>query len=44
MTLTDDELLETYRRMSRIRQFEETTKDLLLKGELYGAFHTAAGQ
>jgi pyruvate dehydrogenase E1 component alpha subunit len=33
-----------YRRMSRIRQFENTTKDLLLKGELYGAFHTSSGQ
>lgn len=30
--------------MSRIRQFEETTKELLLKGELYGAFHTSIGQ
>ena len=30
--------------MSRIRHFEETTKDLLLKGELYGAFHTSTGQ
>jgi pyruvate dehydrogenase E1 component alpha subunit len=33
-----------YRRMSRIRQFENTTKELLLKGELYGAFHTSSGQ
>jgi acetoin:2,6-dichlorophenolindophenol oxidoreductase subunit alpha len=41
----DQDLLhEAYRRMSRIRQFEETTKDLLLKGELYGAFHTSTGQ
>lgn len=30
--------------MSRIRQFEETTKGLLLNGELYGAFHTSTGQ
>jgi pyruvate dehydrogenase E1 component alpha subunit len=30
--------------MSRIRQFEEVTKDLLLNGELYGAFHTSTGQ
>lgn len=37
-------LHEAYRRMSRIRQFEETTKDLLIKGELYGAFHTSTGQ
>lgn len=44
MELTEDQLLEAYRRMSRIRQFEETTKDLLLSGELYGAFHTSTGQ
>jgi pyruvate dehydrogenase E1 component alpha subunit len=44
MPVGRDQLLEMYRRMSRIRQFEETTKELLLKGELYGAFHTSTGQ
>lgn len=44
MTLTIDQRLEMYLRMARIRQFEETTKELLLKGELYGAFHTSIGQ
>lgn len=44
MKLDHDRLIEAYRRMSRIRQFEETTKDLLLKGQLYGAFHTSTGQ
>ena len=44
MTVTGDELREMYRRMSRIRQFEATTKELLLAGELYGAFHTSTGQ
>jgi pyruvate dehydrogenase E1 component alpha subunit len=44
MAVGRDQLLEMYRRMSRIRQFEETTKELLLKGELYGAFHTSSGQ
>jgi pyruvate dehydrogenase E1 component alpha subunit len=44
MTLTEEQLREMYRRMSRIRQFEETTKELLLQGELYGAFHTSSGQ
>lgn len=44
MTLDQERLYEAYRRMSRIRHFEETTKDLLLKGELYGAFHTSTGQ
>ncbi|WP_127125464.1 thiamine pyrophosphate-dependent dehydrogenase E1 component subunit alpha [Georgenia sp. SYP-B2076] len=40
----DDQLREMYRRMTRIRQFENTTKELLLKGDLYGAFHTSTGQ
>lgn len=31
-TLSDEELLEMYRRMSRIRQFEDTTKGLLIEG------------
>jgi TPP-dependent pyruvate/acetoin dehydrogenase alpha subunit len=44
MTISDGDLREMYRRMSSIRQFEDTTKDLLLKGELYGAFHTSTGQ
>ncbi|MBO0727817.1 MAG: thiamine pyrophosphate-dependent dehydrogenase E1 component subunit alpha [Acidimicrobiaceae bacterium] len=44
MTALDERAREMYRRMSRIRQFENTTKDLLLKGELYGAFHTSTGQ
>ncbi len=44
MTVTMDQRLEMYRRMSRIRQFDDTAKDLLLKGELYGAFHTSTGQ
>jgi TPP-dependent pyruvate/acetoin dehydrogenase alpha subunit len=44
MNVTDDQLREMYRRMTRIRQFEENAKELLLKGELYGAFHTSTGQ
>ncbi len=44
MDVSDDQLREMYRRMARIRRFEETTKDLLLSGELYGAFHTSSGQ
>ena len=44
MKLDHDRLIEAYSRMSRIRQFEEYTKDLLLKGQLYGAFHTSTGQ
>jgi len=44
MKLDHDRLIEAYRRMSRIRQFEEFTKNLLLNGQLYGAFHTSTGQ
>ena len=44
MTVTGGDLREMYRRMSRIRQFEATTKELMLSGELYGAFHTSTGQ
>jgi acetoin:2,6-dichlorophenolindophenol oxidoreductase subunit alpha len=44
MTAIGTQAQEMYRRMSRIRQFENTTKELLLKGELYGAFHTSSGQ
>src|SRR3984957_3005395 len=44
MDVSDAVLRETYLRMNRIRQFEETTKELLLKGELRGAFHTSTGQ
>lgn len=40
----DEFLWETYRRMTRIRQFEDTAKSLLLRGDLYGAFHTSTGQ
>jgi pyruvate dehydrogenase E1 component alpha subunit len=41
----DERLLrEMYRRMTRIRQFEQNARDLLLKGELRGAFHTSTGQ
>src|SRR5947207_10943130 len=35
---------EMYRRMTRIRQFEQNARELLLKGELRGAFHTSTGQ
>lgn len=42
--VTDNQLLEMCRRMMRIRQFENTTAELLKKGELYGAFHTSVGQ
>jgi pyruvate dehydrogenase E1 component alpha subunit len=44
VTVSDEQLREMYRRMKRIRQFEDNTKALLLAGELYGAFHTSTGQ
>ena len=44
MSATSDQLLEMYRRMARIREFEETAKKLLMDGELYGALHTSIGQ
>lgn len=44
MTVSGGDLREMYRRMARIRRFEATTKELLLAGELYGAFHTSTGQ
>jgi len=44
ITVSETDMLEMYRRMTRIRQFEETTQALLLKGELYGSFHTSSGQ
>lgn len=44
MGLPHDLLAEAYRRMKRIRVFEETAKEMVFKGELYGAFHTSTGQ
>jgi pyruvate dehydrogenase E1 component alpha subunit len=44
MDVGEQLLREMYRRMTRIRQFEENARDLLLKGELRGAFHTSTGQ
>ncbi len=37
-------LIEIYRRMFRIRVFEEVSKELLLNGTLYGSLHTSIGQ
>jgi acetoin:2,6-dichlorophenolindophenol oxidoreductase subunit alpha len=41
---TAERLTEFYRRMIRIRRFEERARDLVSKGVLYGAFHTSIGQ
>lgn len=39
MGIPPELLPEAYRRMRRIRVFEETAKNMVLNGELYGAFH-----
>lgn len=44
MQLSHDRLIEAYRRMSRIRIFEDSMKELVQTGRLYGAFHTSTGQ
>src|SRR3984957_5241063 len=43
-SVSQEERREMYRRMSRIRQFEETAKTMMKRGELYGALHTSVGQ
>jgi TPP-dependent pyruvate/acetoin dehydrogenase alpha subunit len=42
--ITKEFKIEAYRRMLRIRRFEEAALDLSSKGELAGALHVAAGQ
>ena len=44
MPLTKDQQHETYRRMQRIRQFEENAKRLYLEGKVPGACHCSIGQ
>jgi pyruvate dehydrogenase E1 component alpha subunit len=40
----NDVLIEMYRRMVRIRLFEQTVTDLALKGQIAGSAHTSIGQ
>lgn len=44
MTLNKNQLLETYRRMQCIRQFEEAATRLYETGKIPGACHTSIGQ
>src|SRR5260221_4423204 len=44
MELTNEQLLEMYRRMVRIRRFEENVIDMVASGEIPGAAHTSIGQ
>jgi pyruvate dehydrogenase E1 component alpha subunit len=42
--LTREQLIEMYRRMTRIRLFEEQVVELAARGELPGAAHTSIGE
>src|SRR5258706_6201285 len=44
MDLAKDHLVEMYRRMVRIRRFEEDVVDMVASGEIPGAAHTSIGQ
>src|SRR5450759_3930767 len=44
MELTNEQLVEMYRRMVRIRRFEENVVDMVASGEIPGAAHTSIGQ
>lgn len=44
MGLTRSRQLETYRRMQRIRQFEQTGSKLYQAGKIPGAYHASIGQ
>ena len=44
MELDHNRLIEMYRRLLRIRIFEETVVNLQTKGEFPGAAHTSIGQ
>jgi pyruvate dehydrogenase E1 component alpha subunit len=44
MDLSNDQLTEMYRRMLRIRLFEEQVVELVAHGELPGAAHTSIGE
>ncbi len=44
MELTKEQLVEMYRRMLRIRRFDERAVELVAKGEIPGAVHTTIGQ
>jgi acetoin:2,6-dichlorophenolindophenol oxidoreductase subunit alpha len=44
VTLEKEQLIEMYRRLLRIRVFDEAAVDLIKKGEVPGAAHTSIGQ
>src|SRR5919106_6046939 len=42
--LSDDQLIDLYRTMLRIRRFEERVKELFLEARLYGSVHLYIGE
>src|SRR5262245_41782198 len=44
MTIANDLCVEMYRRMLRIRHFEDSAAKLAKRGEIPGALHLATGQ
>jgi TPP-dependent pyruvate/acetoin dehydrogenase alpha subunit len=44
MSLTVDHQMETYRRMQRIRRFEEAGTEIYKAGKIPGAYHSSIGQ
>jgi pyruvate dehydrogenase E1 component alpha subunit len=44
MELTNQDMLKLYEKMATIRDFEETSKDLMLEGKLGGFLHSYAGE
>src|SRR5688500_8969886 len=42
--LSDEQLIELYRTMLRIRRFEERVKELFLEARLYGSVHLYIGE
>ncbi|HXX77149.1 MAG TPA: thiamine pyrophosphate-dependent dehydrogenase E1 component subunit alpha [Ktedonobacteraceae bacterium] len=44
MEPTNEQLVEMYRRMARIRYFEENVVEMVASGEIPGAAHTSIGQ
>jgi pyruvate dehydrogenase E1 component alpha subunit len=44
MELSNEQLVEMYRRMVRIRYFEEQVVELVARGEMPGAAHTSIGE
>jgi pyruvate dehydrogenase E1 component alpha subunit len=44
MNLTNNELIDMYKNMLKIRKFEEKVKELFMEGKIFGLVHTCIGQ